>query len=467
MQNKAMVKNIFKKENIQDFGRWCKDLAIDTPVEIYMGALLLGAVGGSWGYITEDAKRGQIPLAFSEIGNTRFELTDMRGIEVPALTMFYSAVNDTAMQVFEANNMSYHQFSFANGTDEEFTFQLAKKVEDGLSDHTQIPDYAANISEYADGARESLAKFYDANEDLPAIVSALDAVWQYDRDDHYETVCTTNMDGDTECHSEYDYSIHEYTYNAAAARNAVSLVRAFNQNHPDIRINEQLILPDKLGADNEWAIRESRRQLPDYQAPTQDEYIEYARKWATGSNYYVLGPVIYEDHAYLQNNAGRIEGATWTARSHRYRTYSRSDSGPEEYRINEAAYERAQNMTDNITRITAGIDFAEARIPALSDSIIEYVNIVQHYQDGSPRGMKSHILEEARAIYGQNMADGFDTTPFNGWKVLMWLVLGTMAGGLIGFGADRYIENNTRYSMRSHSLRSFNNWNTRRKLRPN
>ncbi|MCD8571589.1 MAG: hypothetical protein LRY76_08790 [Alphaproteobacteria bacterium] len=284
----------------------------DTPIEVPIGAGILAVMFGVASYLHEDSKRGQIPLAFSEIGQTRFQLTTLRDIKVPPLTMYYSVTNDVAMQVFEASNLGYKWgISKAWDRDNRIAYEMEKKVDRSMRIHTQIPEYAAQMDQIAAEAAQSLAPAAAALETIRPAITALNKAWDEDHDDVYRTemytemVCSSDANGNQSCHSEirtrqvYDYTIHTYTYDKKQGELAAVLLKDFSAKHPDIKISEQLLLVDQTGAENEWAMRESRKDLPGYEGIKGDEYVTLANTWATGSNYNVLMPKAYEAHGKL------------------------------------------------------------------------------------------------------------------------------------------------------------------------
>lgn len=425
------------------------NLVLNTPVEVPVGAVIFGLAAGLVSYSLESGKRGQIPLAFSEISQTELYVEKIRGLKIPPLTRYYSAVNDVAMQVFEANNLSYS--SWSGGGANRFAYELEKKIDVTARIHTQIPEYAKKLPGYAAEALKPLAKLDEANRDLLPVIGALKNTWDESHSDVYRTVtdyhrvCTTDSKGRQSCHIEtttrqvYDYTIHKYTYDAQAGAQSARLLREFAAGHPDVEIGEKLFKAWQTNAENEWAIRESRKKMPGYAAPTQDQYLAYANTWATGSNYGALMPLVSEDHAGLAQDGPKWDRAKDTARNHRYTTYSHRDSGPAEYRVAMTALGHAVRESENIARITGGIRYAAEKVPALSENIQDFVDISLHGKKGDARGMGAAILEDARNIYRRNFAGGFDPYPAKWETVFAWTLLGLAGGAAAGYGVDRLI----------------------------
>lgn len=427
-------------------GMW--DLVVNTPIEIPVGAVIVGLAAGLVSYSIESGKRGQIPLAFSEISQTRLYVEKIRGLKIPPLTVYYSSLNDLIMQVFEANNLSY---TWTGGSAKHFAYELEKKVDVTARIHTQIPEYAARLPGHAVEALKPLAKLDDANMALLPVIGALKNTWDESHRDVYHTeteshqVCTTDSKGKQSCHTEittkqvYDYTIHRYTYNARAGAQAAGLLQDFTARYPDVKIGEKLFPAWQTNAENEWAIRESRKRDTRNKALTREQYLDYTNTWATGSNYAVLTPRIDEDHAGLVQTAPEWNKAKDTARDYRYRTYRHSDPGPAEYRVSMAALDHAVREAKNIARITGGIRYAAEKAPALSEKIQDFVDISLHGKKGNPRGMASAILRDARDIYQLNFAGGFDVKPMKWETVFGWTLMGLAGGAAAGYGADRLI----------------------------
>lgn len=429
----------------------------DTPIEVAIGGGLLAMAFGVGSYLHEDSKRGQIPLAFSEIGQTKLQLTDLRGIKVPPLTMHYSVTNDVVMQVFEASNIGYKWgISKAWGRSNRIAYEMEKKVDPSMRIHTQIPTYAAQMEMIAGEAKQSIAPAVAALESIKPAITALDKAWHESHVDverpeiYLETVCSGNT-----CTPQprtrwvYDHTIHTFAYDKKYGELAASLLKDFAIKHPDIKIPELLILADQTGAENEWAIRESRGQMPGASTIKGDEYLTLANTWATGSNYNVLMPKAYEAHEKLLAKTPEWDKAKASARYSRYKTKFRSDSGPREFQIAEAALGYARTMATNIERTSGGIELARTGIPALSDKIVQFVNAELHGGKGDPETLRGEIMDLAREIYDRNYAGGFDVQPFKVMNIILWTFLGLAAGGALGFGADHMIAQRRRQSRAS------------------
>ncbi len=438
-----------------------KELVLTTSIEVPVMAALLGIFAFTASYHHENAKRGQIPLAFSEIGASRLYIEQINHRRIPPLTNYYSALNDMVMMIFEANNLAYTQW---DGSDKKFAYELEKKIDQSMRVHTLYTDYTPRFPGYVAGARQSIKPFTDADQDLAPIIEALDEAWHESHRDvtHTETKEVCDSDGKN-CHNEdyevYDYTIHRYRYDNEQGVKSVQLLKAFALKHPDIHIAEELIKPWKTEAENEWAIRESRRRLPGYKPPTHEQYMSMARSWATGSNYEQRGPVIYQSHGEVLADTPVWETSRKLSHNHRYTTTSRTDSGPEEFQVAEAALADARNLSQNIGMISGGITLAANNVMPLQVKMQRFVDIELHGGKGNGHKLRGEIMREARALYAANYSGGFDTQPSKWGMVVLWTFMGLALGGLLGLGLDKLGQ---RVQGDSYTRRTFQNMSAAR-----
>ena len=424
------------------------DLCVHTRIEMVVGAVLLTAPAALMSYQHEGTKLGQIPLAFSEIDRTVSYIENDSDEKVPPLTMFYSTVNDTVMQVFEANNAAYAD---GEGSDAAFARALEERFIPRSTADYMIATYAARIPEYARAARAVLDPLASANDDLRAVEDSLDDAWSASHIDHYKSVsrtrrvCTSNSEGKQSCRTEhytervYDYTDHYFRYNAAAGNEAARLLNRFAAAHPDVRIPEELLKATAVSEENRAAIRDSRVNVNDGREPTDDEYLALTNTWATGSNYERLTPEIYGAHAGILSAAPAWDDARETARTRHYRTSFRSQGGPEQYRVAERALDHVESFRRHAAPLLGGIDHAAAAIPALERRIGDFVNVALHGTNGDSGDLRAEIMDDARAVYRNNYVAGFDVNPAKWYMVAVWAIIGALGGTAFGFGADMLV----------------------------
>lgn len=415
--------------------------------EVLAGSIIFGLAAGGLSYKHESQKRGQIPLAFSELGQIK-QKAEWSGTTLPPLTLYYASLNDTLMQVFEANNLAY-KGSFISWDDKVrgFAYELEKKIDPSMRIHTQIPVYTKRLPGYAENALGSVAKLAEANQHLPAIIDAMDRSWQEYHHDVTRTVEKTvqvcDKDGKnckTEVTTEqvYDHTNHTYIYDPENGIRAAQLLQAFIVTYPDLKINEMLVTAPQTNADNEWAIRQSRKYLPGYKEPSQDEYNALKDIWATGSNYMNLTPVINSDHEFLSTKLSMLDQAANTAkRRYHYSTYSHSDSGPKQFQVAEKFMDVTVDESRNISAITGGMEYTKAEILTFEDDITRFVNAALHGGEGNAKNLGKAVLQQARSLYISNYSGGFNPYTSN-WAMVIGLSLaGVFAGGLGGLGVAR------------------------------
>ncbi len=439
-------------------------LIYTTPIEIAIGAVFVGALAGGGNYWVQDGNEGKIPVAFSEVGKT-IRALERDGKPVPPLTKFYATASDYTMQIFEASNTAYER----GGSNSTFASELDYRVDHALRVHKQIPEYAAELPAAAATALESVDKLVKATQELPAIIAAFEASWDESHRDVTKTRTWTENECDSDgknCHdvekSEqvYDYSIHTYTYYADQGERASQLLGAFLERHPDLQVNERLILSTKTDPENEYAIEKSMRELFNGKMPTQAQALEMANKWATGSNLYTLQPVINGNHSGMRSIAPAWAAAKRTAHSDEYKTYSSTDSGPAEFQTANSARDYSSATNEAASRVTNGIRMVGYSAKTLEAQVKSYVATNLDGKPGSATKQRREVMSTARAIYQSNFADGLDVQPFKWLGVMIYTGLGLLLGGAAGAGVDKLINIKRRESYRMGNLLPQRNWNT-------
>jgi hypothetical protein len=438
------------------------ELMRQRPLEICLGAAFGAAVAFLVSFTHEHAKLGQIPLGFSEIGQTKrcieklpdFQFTDFCGkmalkygllTKVPPLTEYYASLNDIFMMVGESNNVAISQWGDPN----KFAYELEKKVDPSLRVHTQIPEYAARFGQIAASARASIAPLINARREIAPAIADLRASWDADHDDVYRTVPSTSRQCDSKgenCETVttysqvYDHTDHTYTYHSASGNKSVADLNEFFARDPNVMVYEPLVLTWRTNAENEMAMRDSREHLAGYRNPNESDYMRWTNTWATGSNYRVLAPRVYSADGDLKKDLGAWRQARLTATSVSYSTLSHVDPGPAAYQAAEKTLSDAQAIDDNIKRIEGGVNYADKMVPMLDAEIVSYVNAKLHHQ-GSEGHLREKIMADATEIYRVNYAAGFDVNPAKWGRVALWSGVGGASGAGVAAGlaalADR------------------------------
>jgi hypothetical protein len=279
----------------------------------------------------------------------------------------------------------------------------------------------------------------------PGSARLINNTWDYDRDDYYYTREWETQDCDT-CevvkHEEevYDYSIHEYIYHAAQGKNAAQLLNDFTRKYPNLDIAERLHLATKIEADNEYAIWKSRRMLQSGERPTPQDYLAYANTWATGSTFLNQMPNITSHYNTLTSLAPKWQQATRTAHSDEFRVSSKSHDGPWEYQLAQEIPPHADAVYASAKKIIDGIHFSKEQAQILDAKIKKYIDVAFFGEDKEADKLRKDIMETATAMYQKNFEKGHDVEPFNTGMVILFVLLGAIAGGAVGAGADKLID---------------------------
>jgi hypothetical protein len=421
-----------------------KRLLFETPIEVMIGVLLVGAISGPLIYRNRAARAGEIPIAFSEVEQIQKDF-NRAGKPVPPLTEFYAVNNDVPMKVFESNNIA-----LAMGKSHMiFATELRTRVDAAFKTHPLISTYAEEMPQDANAALQSLDKLTTAEKNMPPIHNAFNKAWSEWHHDVTHTKHWTTRECDSKgknCHTVshsktiYDYTIHSYTYHPEAGQRAAALLNAFLSNNPDLAISEKLYLSSETHAENQEAIAKSMKRELEGKTPTEDQYLKFANTWARGSNLLKYASGVANDYGTLRGIANDWNGALSTAHDHRYTSLSHYDSGPREYQIAEQAQKYAGSITQGSHEITDGIAFSRDAVPKLDSLIKQYVDVVLNHKPGDADELRSDIMQTARDIYQKNYEAGFDVQPFKWLDVILWTMLCMALGGAAGFGVDRGLD---------------------------
>ena len=263
-----------------DFMAKARDLLRLTQTKVVIGALICGGTFSSISYKNEALKESRIPTAFSEVHSTTRRLA-AEGKQLPPLTAYYTKTNDFLMQVFEANNTAVEisREHRVFGKELEFRIEPMERI------HEQIPEYVKELRSVTHAALQSTHKLVEAEQELPAVSKSLFGCWDVSHDDvtRLEPTISTDSKGKTSVSysSVYDHTTHTYEYHPKEGHKAARLLQDFIQNHPDLNTEERLIPATVTGADNEYAIERSMRDLFDGKIPTKEQALKLANTCLT------------------------------------------------------------------------------------------------------------------------------------------------------------------------------------------
>lgn len=431
------------KDTFNKLSRKARMVVFTTPIEIALGATIALTAVGTVAYHHEAPKRGEVPIAYSDLAQITADLK-ADGQEVNPLTQFYASNNDAAMLVLEANNTGYKK----GNSDKNFAAALIENNEQPNAAHKSMGDYAKEMPGNAQNALKALHHEVDATKELPAIESAFENAWSASHQDvyhtevYFETVCTTGANNTQNCHQEmrtkqvYDYTWHSYTYHKEHGELATKLLNEFLKNHPEMTIEETLQLAEAVSAENKAVMKASRERELKGETPSDEEFLEFANTWANGSNLNAHAPKLASGYSDLSDLASEWANAAQTAKSHRYITYSHYDSGPGEYQTANKGDNAADELANAAHKIVDGITFSGKKVPELNKKINEYIDVVLGRKDGDAKELRKDIMKMSRDIYEKNHGNGFDTQTFKWLNVVLLALLGMAAGAALGEGAN-------------------------------
>jgi|GEM_PF-2170701 len=418
------------------------ELISNLRLEIVLTAAIGGLWVGSLRHQELQSREGEIPLAFSEIAQLRRDFA-AKSQDLPARETFYAKVNDTQMKIFEANNLALAQ----DRTHKTFAHELHKKMNAELSTHDLINDYLNEIPADAAKALLSMRELLASMQNLPAVRSTFDSAWHDTHRDvtrtepRLRTRTVTDSEGRsrTETYTEYvtvyEYTIHTYDYNSSEGEKAATLLDKAVEGDLGAELAQPLQTASRTNKENQDAMQSSMQRKLKGRALSVLEYLNLANTWATGSNITKFSPEIRSDYYDLKKISANWNQAKGYAKSERYKTYSRSDRGPEGFQISEAAIDTAGDIERNASKIVDGILYAQRIAPELNKIIHEYVELAQKGGNEKLLGQKRNkIMTHARTMYQKNFEGGFDVQPYKWWDVMLFSMLGVALGVGAGFG---------------------------------
>ena len=432
------------KEQYNLTKKYVKDILRLTPAEIIIGAALgvTLTAGLSWKH---EADRGKtIPLAFSEI--TQIEKDAVAGNErVGPVTEYLGKVNDTTMKIFECWNKANARVG--SGTlEEKFAQELANKLSKSTDNyHYSLRDLLEQIPEKASSTLNELKPFMEVMQRMNVVNSELERAWDDRHRDEYHTEVywTTETDSKGNAHSEmhtrqvYDYTDHDYYFDKITGKSASDGLKSTIALHPELKLNEKLRTASRTNPAGEKAAKESRINEHSDEPFGKVELLEISGLWCHGSTLNLNLSTIYNSWNGLKNQSGQLEKSVNSAQAHyHFRTYSHSDSGPNEFQVNENILRNGQSLSSSVSKVYSGIQYAKDLSPRIMKRIEELQQITLDHTPGDSKKAMENIMEEARAMYDKNFEKGINSRPFRGYMPFLMGFLGMIAGAGLGFVAD-------------------------------
>lgn len=424
-------------QRLQNGAGFLRELIYNTKIEILAFGTASMVIGTPMLYKHQEEKENHRITVFSEQAHAK-----------QPLTKILAAFSDVPMKISEDGN-SAGQLDKEHKTFAKF-FQ--KRILPELREHKQISEYAREMPQDYKNAMHSLQKLVNAEKELPPIIAALEASWSEDHDDEYHTEWyteySTDANGKTtsslKSREVYDYTIHTYTYHSDEGNRAAELILDFVKRHPDLKIAEKLQLTNIVHEMNRKAILSTLTDKFKDKVATDADLVKEANTWAVGSNFAKYLPSIAPQYSNFANLAHQIDGARWSAKSDRYKTYSSYDSGPAELQLAKKAKDYALGVVRDSHKITDGIRFGAKGIMDLEKKLIAYNDYVLNSKGPIDKNkadkMLDGIFDLSISIYEKNFAKGYNMDPFS-WGALIGLSLLIGLGGCaIGAGVDKGLD---------------------------
>ncbi len=432
--------------HLSDIKQKAANLLRDTKLEIIIG-LSVGAIAlGALSYHHEKVRADRIPLAFSEISRIEDE-AHLRGESVNTTTNYLAFTNDGVMNIFEAWNNA-HDTPFENPT-RQFASELEIHVDPAFKVFShELPDLIPPLKEHSNSLLKILKPLTDAGDDSYAIARLLDRAWSESHVDHYRTVTETVQVSHTDSKGRnyytteirtrqvYDHTTHTYNYHSQAGEKASIALDNFVGNFPNLRLPERPRTASKTGAENEYAMTSSRKNDKKAQIAEED-FLKIAALFATGSTMMTNEPTIISEGKHLGGDSLRWAESRLGARSTSYDTNSRIDSGPKEFQVAMNAQEHASRLTDSINDIVGGIVYTRDNSPALYEKIKQFIYIELNHK-GYSKQLSREIMDMSMQMYQLNFKKGLEVDRFRPYMVALFVFIGAVAGGVVGYGIDYF-----------------------------
>lgn len=424
-----------------------KDVLKNTAAEIYICAGLCGLIGGGIGLNYTLKNSRYIPLAFSEIGQIERN-AEKEGIKVGPVTAYELRVNDLCMKIFEAENDA-NEFSFS--TNQRFYSNIYDALTLRNIYKYNLKNLLDSTPSYIPKVREKLNNYYVVGKDLTSVNKNMDAAWDEDHDDVYRpevrtrTYTDSNGNTQTETYIEmvYDYTIHTYDYDKRAGEAGHKNLEEMFRKNSSLSINEKILKTNKTNADGEYVAEKSRKKKSDEKF-NEEDFVNIANTWFSGSTILNNCDFINKNYDVLKNQASNWAVAKNSSKSERYKTYSHSDSGPKEFQIAENVLENGKSIKYAIDEVFYSLDNTDKNISKLRSTLEKLTEEGYIKNKKSGKKLRKEVMNITKEIYKDNFKKGVDVD-FNGLAILLGLVLGGFAGGLIGAGIDHLTDKNDFY----------------------
>jgi len=443
----------------QDYLQMCKEkvwqaadkvrtLFRDTSLEIAVVAAVGMAIAGGISTRYEQARTKLVPISFSEIHQLEDNAT-AKGDRIGELSEFYAKLWDSNSKIYESHNFSWKNATLGNNT-KTFAKELETHIDPALKIHKY--NLAMILDELPALGTAALKKLKDlkrAYVDISQVNSALDDAWSESHVDHYRTETYTDTetyrDSDGNSHTRtvtktrrvYDHTTHSYRYDNQSGEAAIDNFRKFLEENPNLVWPEELARVTKTKADGEYAAESSRKKkgVPSRLSP--EELVKLANEWNPSSTYSQNRTGIISSFSQTPQHAIAWAKNEPNSHSTSYNTGSHFDSGPTEFRVAEAALANGRKLEKKAGQILNGIEQVIVEAESQRALIDKFIGCALDGEGGKPSRLKSEILSRANKWQRANFSGAEDSDRFRALMVLLWTVLGGLAGAGLGYGVDK------------------------------
>jgi len=448
MDNKYYNKNLSLGENVKQKiiagGVAMKDILKNTAIEVALLATL-GIVVGAYHQTWVESKRAKIPLAFSELGAVERN-AKKNNIEVWPITEYELKVNDMCMKIFEAYNEA--QNPFMSKTDyEEFASNIYNIMEQRNIYRYNLKDLLEQVPTYIPQMNKKLEKYRTISEGLDVANSNLANAWDESHTDNYHTEIRTRTVTDSKGnpHTEtytvqvYDNTTHTYEYDKKYGEWSAKNLNDLFVKVPTIKLEEKILKTTETNADGEYAAEKSRWIVNPKDRLTQQQLLDVANTWYTGST-------ILENIGTVESVYPKLYTSKWewniaknTAHDDTYTTTSHYDSGPAEFQVAEKTLDLGSEINSNLKEMQEVIKTTGIKVPELEKKINEFIEVWYVKYASSQKEAKKlwkEILEMTKEIYKLNFKKGIDVDRFRWAMIFLFAFLGGLIWGVAGRGLD-------------------------------
>jgi len=413
-----------------------KTILRNTSIEVYIGMFLGLATSGFYLVKTELDRKKQIPLVFSEISQIEKDAAK-DGVELTPLNLYLPKTSDALMKIFECWDDS-HKRAFFDYNIHLFASELEERIDiTGKRWHYNLKDLASEIPEFASKSLKQLEPFVDVMNRSAQVNESFDEAWRDFHNDVNRTETYTDSDGKTQTREVYDHTNHDYYYYKKHGEAASRSLDVMLDAHPSLKFQTKLRTTSETHADGEYAAESSRDGLEkkgEMANLDADEFMNLANSWFTGSTLNNNLPKIYAAWKLLHSDADSWRHAKNHSRSHHYRTYARSDSGPKEFQVAEEALHNGIVLHNSIAEFVDAIQYTRDQMPILYQKVEELIGIELDNEPGNSKKVARDLMKIAKTTYKMNFSEGVDVDRFRMGVVALGMLASAVVGGLVGFG---------------------------------